>query len=194
MVEDDSGYVVGIDTVKITVNFEQVIVDAGDDQTVLFDYSTNPVVPTVVNLAGIVSESGLDVKWINPDPSIVVITDDDALETTATFTPFGQFVSSGQFEFGLVAKDGSGTIVASDKVIITVDWQKAVVDAGPDQVITDFPQQNEIGLHGRLIEGSYASTKWIVTYNTQPGDVVEVGDVNDLETWARFPSCLFLAG
>jgi RHS repeat-associated protein/fibro-slime domain-containing protein len=172
LAKDASGNVIGVDIVTITVNFEQVIVDAGEDQTVNLTAAQ-----TEVNLASkINSGSPASVQWVAPLASIT-FGDDTALETTATFpTP----TTPGVYEFGLIAKDISGNVLASDTVTITILYQEVTVEAGDNQEIT-LPI-NEVALHGSIIEDSPDSIEWIF-----PASGIEAyGSSNTLDTWARF--------
>ncbi len=163
--------VIAADTVIVTVNHEQYEVDAGDDQHVV--WSTGGV---TVHLQGEVLQGVYDsVKWISPKASLLTITPSNSLNATVVIT------EPGEYHIALVAKN-EDDIRASDTVIITVDYQEAIVDAGEDVTIVSFPLQNETTLHGRILEGDPENVEWIL-----PDTIEAHGSLNSLDTWLRFP-------
>ncbi len=173
ILKDSIGVPLASSTITVTVRYEQVIIEAGEDQTInLIDGMA------AVNLAGEVICGTYDsVQWIDTSGGLVTFEDCNQLETTAIFT------QGGEYRLGLVAKDTSDDILTFDTVTVVVNYQEVTIYAGENQEITGFPLRNEAALHGLIIEGDPEETEWI--YNG-PAGLVKFGDVFSLYTWAEF--------
>lgn len=173
---DDTGtdVVVGVDTIVVTVNFEQVQVEAGEDQHLTWQAGG-----MTADLTGaVVSGEYETIEWISPHNSLTINPGND-LAATATFT------EAGEFGIALVAKDGDDNVLASDTVTIVVDYQKVLVEAGADKEITAFPYLDTIGLHGEILSGSPESVQWVLPTGF-PDDGEHHGDLTELDTWMKF--------
>jgi len=179
------GDIIGVDVVTVWVYLEdQVVVDAGEDQTIL--WSPGGV---TVDLSGeiINSPEEVDVEWFDPSETTDdLITfgnqepeDAQKLETTATIQ------QPSEYHIPLVAKvSGGDDILAIDTVTITVDFHQVLVDAGPDQEITNYPYQDSVALHGTILEGTPESIEWVF-----PDSILAEnhGPENQPDSWVQFP-------
>jgi len=169
LVVKNSGVIVGVDTVTVTVNYPRLKVDAGPDREIFLPND-------FVDLKGTVTGGSYSsVEWLNPAPDYVTIFPPFTLETGATFA------AAGSYEIGLVAKDVSDNVIGYDTVIIKVNATPVKVDAGVDKEIT-MPE-DEVVLHGHVIYGEPDSTQW--QYYGQAG-LVTFGNASALDTWVEF--------
>ncbi|MHC4497950.1 MAG: RCC1 domain-containing protein, partial [Planctomycetota bacterium] len=167
----DSNNVLGSDSVLVWLDFKQVIIDAGPDQTVLLCSGG-----VDVDLVGEVILGSYDsVKWVDSS-GLVDFNKPNELLTSANFP------SAGEYELGLLALGDSNEVLAFDTVVVTVSNQQVIIDAGLDQQLTNFPLRDEAGLHGRIIEGNPDSIEWVFP---QSG-IDSNGDSNSLDTWVEF--------
>lgn len=182
VVRDSLNNIIGVDNVVISVNFNQVVVDAGEDQTVV--WSSDGV---IVNLNGNVISGDYDsVQWIDPSGGLItfgngLIGDDEKLQTTATIT------QPGEYHITLVAKDENGNYLAGDVVVVIVSFEEVVVDAGQDQEIIDYPYQSEVSLNGRIIEGNPSSTEWMFPSVITDAGPEYYGPTDSLSSWVKVP-------
>ena len=182
VVRDSLNNIIGVDNVVISVNFNQVVVDAGEDQTVV--WSSDGV---IVNLNGNVISGDYDsVQWIDPSGGLItfgngLIGDDEKLQTTATIA------QPGEYHISLVAKDENGNYLAGDVVVIIASFEEVVIDAGQDQEIIDYPYQSEVSLNGRIIEGDPASTEWMLPSVITDEGPEYYGPTGSLSSWVKVP-------
>ena len=166
----DSNNILAADNVMVWLSAAMTIIYAGGDQSLL--YSPNGV---DVKMAGEILLGTCDsVQWVDESNSVT-------FENANKLDPNAHFTSPGTYELGLVAKDDAGTILALDTVIVNIGYQQVIIDAGVDQELTDFPLLDEVGLHGRVIEGEVDSVEWIF-----PPGVDANGDSDSLDTWVSF--------
>ena len=177
--------VLGTDTAFVRCNYEQIHVNAGNDQEVQLSPVTHKaIVPLCGSVAGYPASC---VEWELISGSINTIN----FETSNTeyYTPVA-FTEPGTFEFAFHAYDDHYREIGVDIVTVTVEMQAVTVDAGQDQFINSAQGDPYIlNLLGTVLaeDPSLYSTHWFCTSNSvESAADVQFGNPTHPSTWIRF--------